>query len=116
MRSKTFEKVFGNLKNNGANACVIASSRGVPIAWFGLKKKSVELFSTLSAAIISASRILHQDADSSPPDNVVSESSDSYMIINSIGDDAIMVVFGEKKGSIMEAAKKAKKELRGVMK
>ena len=116
LKSKIFEEVFENLKNHGAKACVIASGRGAPIAWFGLEKKSVELFSTLSAAMISASRILHRDANRAPPENIISESSDLYMIINDISDDAIIVVFGEKKESVMEAVKKARKELRGVMK
>ncbi len=116
LKSKTFEEVFKNLKNHGAKGCVIASSGGLPIAWFGLEKKSVELFSTLSAAIMSASRILHRDVGKSSPQNIISEGKDSFMVLQEINDDAIIVIFGEKKKDEMfNAIKKAAKELRGVV-
>ncbi|GEM_PF-3153029 len=117
LKSKAFENVFRDLKRSGANACVISSTGGVPVAWFGTEKKSVDLYSTLSAAIISAARILHKEFNSSPPMEVISTSKDSVMIITEINEDNIFVVLSNKKSEeLSKACEKASKELRGVMK
>ena len=116
MRSKTFENVFKDLKRHGAKACVICSIGGAPVAWFGTEKKSVELYSTLSAAIVSASRILHREFKSSVPHEIVSTAKDSLMIIREINEDSIFVVLtDEGDETLYKACEKAQKELRGVM-
>jgi predicted regulator of Ras-like GTPase activity (Roadblock/LC7/MglB family) len=116
LKSKTFESVFKDLKRNGARICVISSMSGVPVAWFGTEKKSVELYSTLSAAMISAGRILHKEADSSGPYEVISRSRDSIMAIKEINDDSIFLVISDKMSEeLSKACERASKELRGVM-
>lgn len=117
MKSKTFENVFKDLKRSGAKACVISSIGGEPIAWFGTEKKSVELYSTLSAAILSASRILHREFNSSQPYEILSKAQDSVMIIREINEDSIFVILSDKLDeTLSNACEKAHKELRGVMK
>lgn len=117
MKSKAFEDVFKDLKRGGAKACVISSMEGIPIAWFGTEKKSVELYSTLSAAVMSASAILHKEFNSSRPNEIISDSKDAVMIIREVGDGHIFIVFTDKMTEeLSKACNKADKELRGVMK
>ena len=117
LKSKAFENVFKDLKRGGAKACVISSMEGVPIAWFGTEKKSVDLYSTLSAAVMSASVILHKESNTHRPTEVISHSKDSAMIIRYIGDDHIFVVLSDRLSEeLSNACDKAEKELRGVMK
>ncbi len=116
LKSKAFENVFKDLKRGGAKAGVICAMEGVPIAWFGTEKKSVDLYSTLSAAVMSASAILHREFGDSRPEEIVSRSKDTVMIIRDIGNDYIFVVFSDKMSEeLSNACDRAEKELRGVM-
>jgi len=94
MRSSRYEYLFRNLKKQNAKACVISSTRGVPIAWFGLEKKKIDIFSALSATVYGASSALHKEAGLSSPDTALSYSEKSFLLIKPMHDGTVLAVLG----------------------
>ncbi len=111
-----FENLFKDLKKHEALACVIASSRGMPVAWFGLDKKSVDIFSSLSAAMLGAAKVLHKEADIGFPEIVLSQAKDSFIIFRGIDDRLVLVVMGRgNENALSDGIEKALKDFRGVV-
>ncbi len=111
-----FENLFKDLKRHEAMACVIASSRGTPVAWFGLDKKSVDIFSSLSAAMFGAAKVLHKEAEIGSPELVLSQAEGSFIIFRGINDRLVLVVIGRgDENTLSDGIEKALKDFRGVV-
>lgn len=95
LKSSMYEGLFKELKKEHAEACVISSMRGTPIAWYGLEKKKIDVFSTLSAAVYGASVVLHRESGIKSPDIVISDSKDSFLLIKGIDDSTVLTVVGK---------------------
>ena len=110
-----YEGLFKELKKERAEACVISSMRGTPIAWYGLERKKIDVFSTLSAAVYGASVVLHRESGMNHPEVVVSDSKDSFLLIKGLDDSTIMAVVGKgDRDSFSKEIEKTLKKFRGV--
>ncbi len=115
MRSSAYENLFRSLKKQNAKACIISSMRGTPIAWYGLEKKKIDVFSALSATVYGASSVLHREAGLPVPDTTLSYSKDFFLLIRSLDDGNVLAVLAE--GDHEKLSRKvdmAIKECRGV--
>ena len=116
MKSSMYEGLFKALKKENAKACVISSMRGAPIAWYGLERKKIDVFSALSAAMYGAAVVLHRESEIPSPDIVLSNSRESFLIIKGMENGTILVVVGEgNRDKLSKNVDKVIKEFRGVV-
>ena len=109
MANMEYEELFRSLKKQRVKACLISSSRGIPIAWYGLNRDKIDMFSALSATIYGASSVLHKENGISPPRLIISGSGDSFLLIGSLNEGAVLAVMGEGDG------KKISKKLENII-
>ena len=115
MKSSMYEGLFKALKKENVKACVVSSMRGAPIAWYGIERKKIDVFSALSAAMYGASTVLHKENGLPSPELVVSSSKDSFLIVKGIDSGTILAAVGEgNRDEMSKTMDKLIKEFRGV--
>jgi predicted regulator of Ras-like GTPase activity (Roadblock/LC7/MglB family) len=99
MENIEYEVLFRSLKKQHIKACLISSLRGTPIAWYGINRDKLDIFSALSAAIYGASSVLHRENGAPNPHFIISASGDSFLLIGSLDKEAVIAVVGEGDGN-----------------